>query len=229
MRAHTKETQANLTPRMALDILKEGNDRFIKNLKAQRDLLGQVNATRDGQWPFATILSCIDSRTSAELIFDQGLGDIFSVRIAGNIVNTDILGSMEFACKIAGSKLIVVLGHTKCGAVKGACDHVEMGNLTELLSKLQPAVYSETETKDPKQRTSKNNDFVENVSAINVRRSVKNIIERSFILEQMVENGEIGVVGAMYNIETGTVEFYKDVEYVKDAQNPEFNMAELRH
>lgn len=229
MRAHTKETQANLTPRMALDILKEGNDRFIKNLKAQRDLLEQVNATRDGQWPFATVLSCIDSRTSAELIFDQGLGDIFSVRIAGNIVNTDILGSMEFACKVAGSKLIVVLGHTKCGAVKGACDHVEMGNLTELLSKLQPAVYSETETKDAKQRNSKNADFVENVAAINVRRAVKSIIERSFILEQMVENGEIGIVGAMYNIETGKVEFYDDVEYVKDELNPEFDMAELRH
>ena len=124
---------------MAMEILQEGNGRFIKNLKAQRDLLEQVNDTREGQWPFATILSCIDSRTSAELVFDQGLGDIFSIRIAGNIVNTDILGSMEFACKVAGSKLIVVLGHTKCGAVKGACDHVEMGNLTELLSKLQPA------------------------------------------------------------------------------------------
>jgi carbonic anhydrase len=229
MRAHTKETQANLTPRMALEILKEGNDRFIKNLKAQRDLLAQVNATRDGQWPFATILSCIDSRTSAELIFDQGLGDVFSIRIAGNIVNTDILGSMEFACKVAGSKLIVVLGHTKCGAIKGACDHVEMGNLTELLSKLQPAVYSETETTDIAKRNSKNGAFVENVSAINVRRSVKNIIERSFILEQMVENGEIGVVGAMYNIETGKVDFYDDVEYVRDESNPEFSMAELRH
>lgn len=229
MRAHTKETQANLTPRMALEILKEGNDRFIKNLKAQRDLLAQVNATRDGQWPFATVLSCIDSRTSAELIFDQGLGDIFSVRIAGNIVNTDILGSMEFACKVAGSKLIVVLGHTKCGAVKGACDHVEMGNLTELLSKLQPAVYSEKETMDASKRNSKNGDFVENVSAINVRRSVKNIIERSFIIEQMVESGEIGVVGAMYNIETGKVEFYDDVEYIRDENNPTFSMAELRH
>lgn len=229
MRAHTKETQANLTPRMALEILKEGNDRFIKNLKAQRDLLAQVNATRDGQWPFATILSCIDSRTSSELIFDQGLGDIFSVRIAGNIVNTDILGSMEFACKVAGSRLIVVLGHTKCGAVKGACDHVEMGNLTELLSKLQPAVYSETETMDISKRNSKNVEFVENVSAINVRRSVKNIIERSFIIEQMVENGEIGVVGAMYNIETGKVEFYDDVEYIRDEKNPTFSMAELRH
>lgn len=229
MRVHTKETQANLTPRMALDILKEGNDRFIKNLKAQRDLLGQVNATRDGQWPFATILSCIDSRTSAELIFDQGLGDVFSVRIAGNIVNTDILGSMEFACKIAGSKLIVVLGHTKCGAVKGACDHVEMGNLTELLSKLQPAVYAEAATTTLEKRNSKNGAFVENVATINVKRSVKNIIERSFILEEMVDNGEIGIVGAMYNIDSGKVEFYDDVEYIKDEVNPEFSVAELRH
>jgi carbonic anhydrase len=229
MRAHTKESQADLTPRMALDILKEGNDRFIKNLKAQRDLLAQVNATRDGQWPFATILSCIDSRTSAELIFDQGLGDIFSVRIAGNIVNTDILGSMEFACKVAGSKLIVVLGHTKCGAVKGACDHIEMGNLTELLSKLQPAVYAESETRQIENRNSKNGIFVENVATINVKRSVKNIIERSFILEQMVENGEIGVIGAMYNIETGVVEFYDDVEYIRDGENADFSMAELRH
>jgi carbonic anhydrase len=229
MRAHTKETQANLTPRMALEILKEGNDRFLKNLKAQRDLLAQANDTRDGQWPFAIILSCIDSRTSAELIFDQGLGDIFSVRIAGNIVNTDILGSMEFACKVAGSKLIVVLGHTKCGAVKGACDHVEMGNLTELLSKLQPSVYAESDTLNIKDRNSKNSTFVENVSSINVRRSVKSIIERSFIIEQMVEKGEIGVVGAMYNIDTGKVEFYTDVEYVKDEMNPEFSVEELKH
>jgi carbonic anhydrase len=229
MRVHTKETQANLTPRMALDILKEGNNRFIRNLKAQRDLLAQVNDTRDGQWPFATILSCIDSRTSSELIFDQGLGDIFSIRIAGNIVNTDILGSMEFACKIAGSKLIVVLGHTKCGAVKGACDHVEMGNLTELLSKLQPAVYEEKETRQGEQRNSKNPVFVENVASINVRRTVKSIIERSYIIEQMVESGEIAVVGAMYNIDTGRVEFYDDVQYMNDALNPEFDMAELRH
>jgi carbonic anhydrase len=229
MRVHTQETQDKLTPRMALDILKEGNGRFIKNLKAQRDLLSQVNDTRDGQWPFATILSCIDSRTSAELIFDQGLGDVFSVRIAGNIVNTDILGSMEFACKVAGSKLIVVLGHTKCGAVKGACDRVEMGNLTELLSKLQPAVYAETETKETDKRNAANGEFVENVATINVKRSVKNIIERSFILEQMVEEGKIGVVGAMYNIDTGKVQFYKDVEFIKDDQNPKFSVAKLRH
>ena len=214
---------------MALEILQEGNGRFIKNLKAQRDLLAQVNDTREGQWPFATILSCIDSRTSAELIFDQGLGDVFSIRIAGNIVNTDILGSMEFACKVAGSKLIVVLGHTKCGAVKGACDHVEMGNLTELLSKLQPAVYSESETTAIDKRNSKNGKFVENVATLNVKRSVKNIIERSFILEEMLDNGEIGIVGAMYNIDTGKVEFYKDVLYIKDDKNPKFSVAELRH
>ena len=228
MKTLNKELQSQISPRQALEILQKGNERFVNNLKANRDLLAQVNQTRDGQWPFATILSCIDSRTSAELIFDQGLGDIFSVRIAGNIANTDILGSMEFACKVAGSKLIVVLGHTKCGAVKGACDHVEMGNLTELLSKLQPAVYAERDT-PLHERNSKNSGFVENVASINVRRTVKNIIERSFIIEQMVENGEIGVIGAMYNIETGIVEFYDDVMFIRDEQNPEFSVAELRH
>lgn len=227
MKTINKETQESITPRVALNLLKEGNIRFMYNLKANRDLLKQVNDTRDGQWPFAIILSCIDSRTSAELIFDQGLGDIFSVRIAGNIVNTDILGSMEFACKVAGSKLIVVLGHTKCGAVRGACDHVEMGNLTELLSKIQPAVYQEKNTVD--NRNSGNSVFVENVASINVKRSVRNIIERSFILEQMVEKGEIGIVGAMHNIETGKVEFYEDVQFIKDTENPTFSVAGLRH
>ncbi len=227
MKAHNKETQSQMTPRKALQFLQEGNERFINNLKANRNLLEQANETRDGQWPFATILSCIDSRTSAELIFDQGLGDIFSVRIAGNIVNTDILGSMEFACKVAGSKLIVVLGHSKCGAVKGACDHVEMGNLTELLSKIQPSVYQEKETTD--NRTSKNSEFVENVAEINVKRNVKNIIERSFVLEQMLEEGQIGIVGAMHDIESGKVIFYDDVMYIKDELNPEFTVAALRH
>lgn len=227
MKTINKETQESITPRIALNLLKEGNVRFMHNLKSNRDLLKQVNDTRDEQWPFAIILSCIDSRTSAELIFDQGLGDIFSVRIAGNIVNTDILGSMEFACKIAGSKLIVVLGHTKCGAVRGACDHVEMGNLTELLSKIQPAVYQEKDTMSD--RNSENSVFVENVAAINVKRSVRNIIERSFILEQMIEKGEIGVVGAMHNIETGKVEFYEDVQFIRDSQNSTFSVNELRH
>ena len=224
MKTLNKEMQASITPRKALEILKEGNTRFINNLKAHRNLLEQVNDTRDGQWPFAIILSCIDSRTSAELIFDQGLGDIFSVRIAGNIVNTDILGSMEFACKVAGSRLIIVLGHSKCGAVKGACDHVEMGNLTELLSKIQPAVYQEKETKE--ERNASNATFVENVAEINVKRSVKNIIERSYVLEQMIAKGEIGIVGAMHNIETGEVNFYNDVEFINDSLNPNFTLAE---
>ncbi len=208
MRTHNKESQANVTPSKALEYLKEGNQRFVQNLKINRNLLAQVNDTSDGQWPFAVILSCIDSRTSAELIFDQGLGDVFSIRIAGNIVNTDILGSMEFACKAAGSKLIVVLGHSKCGAVKGACDHVEMGNLTELLAKLQPAVFDEKDTLE--NRASSNSNFVENVAKINVHKSVKGIVERSAILCEMIENGDIGIIGAMHNIETGMVEFYDD-------------------
>lgn len=214
MKAHNRESQAQMTPQKALDYLREGNQRFISNLKAHRDLLEQANATVDGQWPFATILSCIDSRTSAELIFDQGLGDIFSVRIAGNVVNTDILGSMEFACKVAGSKLIVVLGHTSCGAVKGACDHVEMGNLTELLSKIQPSVYQENETTT--ERSSKNSTFVENVAQINVKRNVNSILERSPILKQMIDNGEIGIVGGMHNLETGEVTFYNDALFINN-------------
>ena len=218
MKTLTKEMQSAITPSVALEILKDGNKRFVSNLKINRNLLQQANETSDGQHPFAVILSCIDSRTSAELIFDQGLGDIFSVRIAGNIVNTDILGSMEFACKVAGSRLIIVLGHSKCGAVKGACDHVEMGNLTELLSKIQPAVYQEIETKE--ERNASNATFVENVSEINVKRSVKNIIERSYVLEQMIAKGEIGIVGAMHNIETGEVNFYNDVEFINDSLNP---------
>ncbi len=210
MKTHTHETQATTTPVKALEFLKEGNMRFVNNLKINRNLLQQANETRDGQWPFAVILSCIDSRTSTELIFDQGLGDIFSVRIAGNVVNTDIIGSLEFACKVAGSKLIVVLGHSNCGAVKGACDHVEMGNLTELLSKIQPAVYEETLTTEPESRNSKNATFVENVTRINVKRSVKAIINRSYILEQMIEKGEIAIIGGIHHLESGIVEFLED-------------------
>ncbi len=212
MRTHNEETQANITPDTALHILQEGNERFVNNLKFNRNLLQQVNETRNGQWPFAVILSCIDSRTSAELIFDQGLGDIFSVRIAGNVVNEDILGSMEFACKIAGSKLIVVLGHSKCGAVQGACDHVEMGNLTTLLSKLRPAVDDETSTLH--NRTSANTAFVENVAAINVHRTVKDIMNRSVILHEMIEQGDLGICGAMYDVETGKVHFYDETKII---------------
>src|SRR6185436_20764898 len=158
MRTHTKQTQDGLTPELALDILKEGNERFVNNIKAHRDLLEQVNETKSGQFPFAAILSCIDSRTSAELIFDQGLGDILSIRIAGNILNEDILGSMELACKIAGSKLIVVLGHTKCGAIEGACNNIEIGHITHLLSKIKPAIEMEKETTSD--RTAGNIAFV---------------------------------------------------------------------
>lgn len=206
MKTLTKEMQDSISPSMALEILKEGNKRFVNNLKANRNLLQQANETSDGQHPFAVILSCIDSRTSAELIFDQGLGDVFSVRIAGNIINEDILGSMEFGCKVAGSKIIVVLGHTKCGAVKGACDHVEMGNLTALLTKIRPAVDDETTTKE--NRNSSNEEFVENVSTINVKRTVKGISERSPILKEMIESGQIDIIGGSHNIATGEVTFY---------------------
>jgi carbonic anhydrase len=208
MKTLTKEMQAAITPPMALDLLKEGNKRFINNLKVNRNLLQQVNETSDGQHPFAVILSCIDSRTSAELIFDQGLGDVFSIRIAGNIINDDILGSMEFGCKVAGSKIIVVLGHTKCGAIKGACDHVEMGNLTGLITKILPAVDEESTTKE--NRNSGNPDFVENVATINVKRTVQSIMDRSPILKEMIKNGQIGIVGGMYDITTGEVHFYSD-------------------
>ena len=208
MKTLTKDIQNAITPKMALDLLNEGNKRFVNNLKINRNLLQQANETSDGQHPFAVILSCIDSRTSAELIFDQGLGDVFSVRIAGNIINEDILGSMEFACKVAGSKIIVVLGHTKCGAVKGACDHVEMGNLTALLTKIRPAVDDELTTKED--RNSGNADFVEKVSTINVKRTVKSVMERSPILKEMIESGEIGIVGGTHDIATGEVTFYPE-------------------
>lgn len=210
MKTHTSETQASVTPALALQFLREGNARFVNNLRASRDLLQQANATRDGQWPFATIVSCIDSRTSAELIFDQGLGDIFSVRIAGNVINTDIIGSLEFACHVAGSKLIVVLGHTSCGAIKGACDHVELGNLTELLSKIQPAVYEENQTPDPTQRNSKNAAFVENVADLNVRRSVRSIVNRSPILERLIAAGKVGIIGGKHDLASGEVSFFED-------------------
>ena len=208
MKAHTKETQTTMTPDKSLRFLKEGNQRFQNNLKANRNLLEQVNDTSEGQFPFATILSCIDSRVSAELVFDQGLGDIFSVRIAGNFVNEDILGSMEFACKLAGTKLIVVLGHTSCGAIKGACDHAEMGNLTKLIEKITPAVNAVSEPKDESQRTSKNLDFVNEVSKKNVELTIQRIHDESPILTDMEKSGEIKIVGAMYDINTGAVEFY---------------------
>ena len=208
MKTLTKELQASITPSMALDLLKEGNKRFVNNLKVNRNLLQQVNETSEGQHPFAIILSCIDSRTSVELIFDQGLGDVLSVRIAGNVINEDILGSMEFGCKILAAKIIVVLGHSSCGAIKGACDHLEMGNLTALLSKILPAVDAETSVTI--NRDSSNEEFVEKVAAINVRKTVHAIIERSPILKEMILKGAIEIIGGNHDIASGEVCFYDD-------------------
>ena len=202
MRTQTKEIQENLTPATAHKILEDGNRRFVENVKAQRDLKSQVLETSTGQFPFAVVLSCIDSRVPAELVFDQGIGDIFSVRIAGNVVNEDILGSMEFACKLAGSKIVVVLGHTKCGAVHGACKHVEMGNLTTLLSKIKPAmdkVGANTEYSPV---------YAEKVSTENVNVSINEIRQKSPVLAEMEKNGEIEIVGAMYSVDDGSVSFY---------------------
>jgi len=207
MRTQTKEIQTSLTPNKAFQILKDGNERFINNLKANRNLLEQVNETAEGQFPFATILSCIDSRTSAELIFDQGLGDIFSIRIAGNILNEDILGSMEFATKIVGTKIVVVLGHTKCGAIVGACNHVEMGNLTTLLNKVQPAIYNEKETKE--NRDGNNPAFVKNVTELNVHLTIDRIRRESPIIAELEQQGHIKIVGGLYEVETGKVIFYE--------------------
>ncbi|RSK41645.1 carbonic anhydrase family protein [Mangrovimonas spongiae] len=209
MKAHTKETQATMTPQKAIQFLKEGNQRFQSNLKANRNLLEQVNDTSEGQFPFATILSCIDSRVSAELVFDQGLGDIFSVRIAGNFVNEDILGSMEFASKLAGTKLIVVLGHTSCGAIKGACDDAKLGNLTTMLAKIKPAVEAISEPQDKSLRNSKNLEFVDNVAKKNVALTIENIRQQSPVLKEMEDNNEIKIVGAMYDINTGAVSFFE--------------------
>ncbi len=207
MKTHTKETQATMTPDKSLNYLKEGNIRFLNNIKANRDLLGQVNHTSNGQFPFATILSCIDSRVSAELVFDQGLGDIFSVRIAGNFVNEDILGSIEFACKLAGTKLIVVLGHTSCGAIKGACDDVKLGNLTNMLANIKPAVAAVREPKDANYRNSRNIEFVDNVATKNVQLTIARIMDESPVLAEMQNNGEIKIIGAIYDINTGAAKF----------------------
>ncbi|MFC5047630.1 carbonic anhydrase family protein [Aquimarina hainanensis] len=209
MKAHTKETQAAITPKQALAILKEGNIRFQNSQKADRNLLEQVSDTKSGQFPFATVLSCIDSRVSAELIFDQGVGDIFSARVAGNFVNEDILGSMEFACKLAGTKLILVLGHTSCGAIKGACDDAKLGNLTSLIGKLKPAVAGVTKPEDASLRTSKNIDFVNEVAVKNVQLTIDAIRKDSEVLREMEEQGEIIIVGGMYDIQNGKVDFFE--------------------
>jgi len=207
MRTLNKQAQDNLTPQKAYQILVDGNQRFVSNLRFNRNLLQQVNETSDGQYPFAIVLSCIDSRTSAELVFDQGLGDIFSARIAGNVLNEDILGSMEFACKVAGSKLIVVLGHTKCGAIKGACSHVQMGHLTGLLSKVAPAMHA-VEQREGASLSPES--AVELVAVENVRCQLRSILDRSPILEHMYQEGSLGLVGGVYSVDSGEVTFLEE-------------------
>lgn len=207
MRTLSKEIQNHITPELAFQILKDGNNRFINNLKANRNLLQQVNETSEGQYPFAAILSCMDSRTSAELIFDQGLGDIFSIRIAGNVLNEDILGSMEFATKIAGAKIILVLGHTKCGAIIGACNHVQLGSLSGLLEKIEPAIEQEKST--VKNRDGSNAEFVNNVTEINVRHTIERIRKESEIIAQLEKENKLKIVGGVYNVKTGEVNFFE--------------------
>lgn len=211
MKAHTKETQDTVTPAKALEFLKEGNYRFVNNLKINRNLLSQVNETRNGQFPFASILSCSDSRTSTELIFDQGLGDIFSVRLAGNIASINAIGSLEFACKYLGSRIIVVLGHTHCGAIKGACDDFKEGNITELLKEIKPAVANENTTTEA--RNSSNDAFVSNVMIKNVELQIKNIYAKSPLLTEMEAKGQIAIVGGAYDVSTGEVTFYDSIAH----------------
>lgn len=202
MKAHTKETQATMTPEKSLEFLKEGNLRFQNNLKTNRNLLEQVNDTSTGQFPFAVILSCIDSRVPAELVFDQGIGDIFSVRVAGNIINEDVIGSMEYACKVAGSKIVVVLGHTKCGAVTAACNQVELGNITKLLNKIQPSV-KKVQIEGAKLTDTQ----IEEVTLENIAHSIERIREESPILAEMEKRSEIKIIGANYDVNTGAVSF----------------------
>jgi carbonic anhydrase len=204
--AMSKQSQASLTPQTALKRLQEGNNRFVSGKMINRDYMAQVKATGDGQYPYATILSCIDSRSGPEIVFDQGIGDVFAPRIAGNFINPDILGSMEFASKVAGSKVIVVLGHTSCGAIKGACDNVQLGNISSLVNAIQPAVASVPNDGTP--RISKNVNFVEKVAEANVKLTVQNIRAKSPMLREMIEKGEVVLVGAMLDVSTGKVTWY---------------------
>lgn len=209
MRKHSKEYLANLTPYKCYEILVEGNERFVNNLNSDHDHLEMINETREGQYPFAVILSCMDSRTSVELVFDQGLGDLFSIRVAGNVVNNDIIASIEYAVKYVGSKLLVVLGHTECGAIKSAKAGVKDGHITELLNRIQPSI-SKAMLKNEKDHL-----FHDNVAYANVENSLEEILTRSEIIKEMFTKGEIGLVGGMYNIENGKVDFFKNLTKMK--------------
>ena len=213
MKKHSKEYLEQLTPAQAYDLLVEGNKRFIDNLNNDHDHLEMINETREGQHPFAVILSCMDSRTSSELIFDQGLGDIFSIRVAGNIVNNDILASIEYAVKYVGSKVLVVLGHTECGAITSAKKGVEDGHITALLNRIQPAISKAMLSEEKHQHNDK-------VAYANVENSLEEILTGSEIVKAMFKNGEIGIVGAVYNIENGKVDFFKNLTQAEKKAKP---------
>ncbi|NCF13635.1 MAG: carbonic anhydrase [Verrucomicrobiaceae bacterium] len=202
----TPESQSATTPSQAIEMLKQGNVRFTSGSTTSRDYQSQVSQTAGGQYPIAAVVSCIDSRIPTEIVFDQGIGDIFNARIAGNFVNEDILGSLEFACKVAGAKAIVVMGHTSCGAIKGACDKAELGNLTQMLEKIMPAVDA-IHTPEGADRSSANAEFVDAVAAKNVELTLAKIKENSPVLEEMIEANEIEIVGAMYDVASGKVSF----------------------
>lgn len=206
MNTQTPDSQSATTPSQAVEMLKEGNARFISNSLTTRDYQSQVAQTASGQYPIAAVVSCIDSRIPTELVFDQGIGDVFNARIAGNFVNEDILGSLEFACKVAGAKAIVVMGHTSCGAIKGACDKAELGNLTQMLDKIMPAVDA-VETPEGTDRSSANIDFVNEVAVKNVELTLANIKTLSPVLNEMLEANEITIIGAMYDVASGKVSF----------------------
>lgn len=210
---HSKEYLLNLTPYQGYELLREGNKRFINNLKSDHDHLEMINETREGQYPFAVILSCMDSRTSVELIFDQGLGDLFSIRVAGNIVNNDILASIEYAIKYVGSKVLMVLGHTECGAIKSAKQGVADGHITDLLKRIQPSISKALLYDD------KDHVFDDGVAYANVENSLEEILNRSKIVKDMFEKGEIGILGGVYNIENGQVDFFKNLTKRKKETN----------
>ncbi|PWU08856.1 MAG: carbonic anhydrase [Verrucomicrobia bacterium] len=203
----TKESQAAMTPQQAVSALKAGNERFVSGRPRSRNSLADVKATASGQYPFAVVLSCLDSRVPIELVLDQGIGDVFSARVAGNVLEEDVLGSMEFGCKAAGAKLIAVIGHSNCGAVKGAIDNVELGNLTALLSRIKPAIGQVPGDSQP--RTSKNLEFVDHVAEANVRLVMEQIRERSPVLREMLDKGQIGLLAGMYDLSTGRIRFFE--------------------
>ena len=205
--ALTREAQAAITPGKALEMLKQGNERFVSGKAIERDYLAQVKQTSKGQFPFAAVVSCLDSRIPPAIVFDRGIGDLFVARVAGNFVNDDILGSLEFATKLAGTKLIVVMGHTECGAIKGACDGAQLGLLTTTLANINPAVKAVQGDYAP--RSSQNAKFVQAVTEMNVQLTMQTLRERSVVLREMIDNGDIGLVGAMYDVSTGKITFYE--------------------